>query len=82
MPRLPRPGLYAAQTGLLAAAYWAAAQLSLLVAIPPGYAAAIWPASGIALAALLIIAPGHGPASGWARSPPTSASRLRFRSRC
>jgi len=54
MPRLPRPWLYAAQTGLLAAAYWASAKLSLLLAIPPGYAAAIWPASGIALAGLLV----------------------------
>jgi PAS domain S-box-containing protein len=55
MPRLPRWWTYAAQTGLLAAAYWAAAKLSLLLAIPPGYATAIWPASGIALAGLLIL---------------------------
>ena len=39
---------------LLAAAYCAAAKVSLLVAIPPGYASAIWPPSGIALAALLL----------------------------
>jgi signal transduction histidine kinase len=39
---------------LLAAAYFAAAKVSLLVAIPPGYATAIWPPSGIALAALLL----------------------------
>ncbi len=39
---------------LLAAAYFAAAKVSLLVAIPPGYASAIWPPSGIALAALLL----------------------------
>ena len=38
----------------VAAAYFAAAKLALLVAIPPGYAAALWPASGIALAALLL----------------------------
>jgi PAS domain S-box-containing protein len=44
----------AAQIGLLAAVYFAAAKLSLLVAIPPGYATAIWPPSGIALAALLL----------------------------
>jgi hypothetical protein len=31
-----------------------AAKLALLVAIPPGYATAIWPGSGIALAALLL----------------------------
>jgi PAS domain S-box-containing protein len=55
MPRPPRLWLYAAQTGLLAAAYWASAKLSLLLAIPPGYATAIWPASGIALAGLLIL---------------------------
>ena len=39
---------------LLAAAYFAAAKVSLLVAIPPGYASAIWPPSGIALAVLLL----------------------------
>jgi len=39
---------------LLAAVYFATAKVSLLVAIPPGYATAIWPPSGIALAALLI----------------------------
>jgi PAS domain S-box-containing protein len=54
MPRLPVAGRYAAQTGLLATAYWASAKLSLFLAIPPGYATAIWPASGIALAGLLV----------------------------
>src|SRR5258708_39809954 len=44
----------AAQVALLAAVYFAAAKVSLLVAIPPGYATAIWPPSGIALAALLL----------------------------
>jgi signal transduction histidine kinase len=39
---------------LLAAAYYAAAKVSLLAAIPPGYASAIWPPSGIALAVLLL----------------------------
>jgi len=39
---------------LLAVAYFAAAKVSLLAAIPPGYATAIWPPSGIALAALLL----------------------------
>jgi len=43
-----------AQAALVAAAYFAAAKLALLVAIPPGYATAVWPASGIALAALLL----------------------------
>src|SRR2546429_2985213 len=41
------------QAGLLAAVYFAAAKLSLLLAIPPGYATAVWPPSGIALAATL-----------------------------
>jgi PAS domain S-box-containing protein len=44
-----------AQVALLAAVYFAAAKLSLLVAIPPGYATAIWPPSGIALAALILL---------------------------
>jgi PAS domain S-box-containing protein len=43
-----------AQAVFVAAAYYSAAKLALLVAIPPGYATAIWPASGIALAALLL----------------------------
>ncbi|HEV3007954.1 MAG TPA: MASE1 domain-containing protein [Burkholderiales bacterium] len=49
---------YAAKLALqflvVAAAYFGAAKLSLLVAIPPGYATALWPPSGIALAALLV----------------------------
>ncbi len=44
-----------AQAGLLAAVYFAAAKLSLLLAIPPGYATAVWPPSGIALAATLAL---------------------------
>jgi PAS domain S-box-containing protein len=55
MPSPPRSLLYAAQVGLLAAAYWAAAKLALPLAIPPGYASAVWPASGIALAGLLML---------------------------
>ncbi len=39
---------------LLALVYFVAGRLSLLLAIPPGYATAIWPGAGIALAALLI----------------------------
>ncbi len=45
--------LHAGQVGMLAAVYFAAAKASLLLAIPPGYATAIWPPAGIALAALL-----------------------------
>ena len=36
--------------------------LGLMLAIPPGYATAIWPASGIALAALLMVGPRYWPA--------------------
>ncbi len=43
-----------AQAGLLGAAYFAAAMLALDTAIPPGYVSPIWPASGLALAALLL----------------------------
>ncbi|HUQ74095.1 MAG TPA: MASE1 domain-containing protein [Burkholderiales bacterium] len=39
---------------LLGLVYFAAAKVSLFAAIPPGYATAIWPPSGIALAALLL----------------------------
>lgn len=38
----------------MAAAYWISGRLGLLLAIPPGYATAVWPPSGIALACLLI----------------------------
>ena len=37
-----------------ALAYWLAAKLSLLLAIPPGYASPIYPSAGIALAAVLV----------------------------
>jgi diguanylate cyclase (GGDEF)-like protein/PAS domain S-box-containing protein len=46
---------------LLALAYFVAGRVSLLLAIPPGYATAIWPGAGIALAALLIYGPGLWP---------------------
>ena len=44
----------AVQVALFAAVYFAAARLSLALAIPPGYATAVWPPSGIALAVLLL----------------------------
>jgi len=44
-----------AQMGLLAVVYFVAAKLSLQFAIPPGYATAVWPPSGIALAATLLL---------------------------
>ena len=51
---IPARWLQAGQVFLVAAAYFAAAKVSLAVAIPPGYATPIWPPSGIALAALLL----------------------------
>ena len=38
---------------LLAAAYYLSGRLALLLAIPPGYSTAVWPAAGIAMAVLL-----------------------------
>ena len=38
----------------MAAAYYVVGRLGLLLAIPPGYATAVWPASGIALAGTLL----------------------------
>ncbi len=50
--RLP----YFAQVTALAVIYFAAAKISLSFAIsPPGYATAVWPPSGIALAAFLLL---------------------------
>jgi diguanylate cyclase (GGDEF)-like protein len=43
------------EAALLVVAYFVAAKASLLLAIPPGYATAVWPPSGIALAALLLL---------------------------
>src|SRR2546427_7181358 len=52
---LDRPVPYLARVVLLAAAYFSAAKLALLAAIPPGYATAVWPPSGIALASVLLL---------------------------
>jgi PAS domain S-box-containing protein len=38
----------------IAAAYWATGRLALLLAMPPGYATAIWPPAGLAFAAILL----------------------------
>jgi integral membrane sensor domain MASE1 len=46
-----RPARYIGQMLSLAAVYFVVAKLSLLLAIPPGYASPVWPSSGIALAA-------------------------------
>ncbi|MGH8742232.1 MAG: MASE1 domain-containing protein, partial [Burkholderiales bacterium] len=52
---LGRQGSYVGQLALIAAAYFVAARFSLALAIPPGYATAVWPPSGIALAATLLL---------------------------
>ena len=38
----------------MAAGYYASGRLGLLLAVPPGYATAVWPPSGIALAGVLV----------------------------
>ena len=53
----PRRLIESSQVVLVAALYFGAAKLSLLFAIPPGYASAFWPPSGIALAAVLLAGP-------------------------
>ena len=40
---------------LVAIGYYLSGRLGLLLAIPPGYATAVWPASGIALAAVVLL---------------------------
>ncbi len=44
----------ALKVALLALAYFIVGKFSLLLAIPPGFATPVWPAAGIALAAVLI----------------------------
>lgn len=46
--------LYLKSILIFAALYYVTGRLALLLAIPPGYAAAVWPASGIALAGILM----------------------------
>jgi integral membrane sensor domain MASE1 len=50
------PNIYRrlAELAAMAAAYYVVGRLGLLLAIPPGYATAVWPASGIALAGALL----------------------------
>ncbi len=50
LARLP----YAAAVLIVAVGYYVSGRLGLLLAIPPGYATAVWPASGIALAGVLL----------------------------
>jgi signal transduction histidine kinase/CHASE1-domain containing sensor protein len=49
-----RRTIYACQISGLALLYYLTGRLGLLLAIPPGYATAVWPPSGIALAGLLL----------------------------
>src|SRR4051794_30783813 len=49
-----RPLRYTGQVALLTAVYCVVAKLSLLTAVPPGYATSVWPPSGLAVAALLL----------------------------
>jgi PAS domain S-box-containing protein len=57
-PGADRPALAAWQVAVLTAlAYAAAGALALLLAGPPGYAAPLYPAAGIALAAALVAGP-------------------------
>ena len=46
---------------LLAVVYFVTGKLGLLLAVPPGYATAVWPPSGIALVGLLLLGPRHWP---------------------
>ena len=43
-----------AKLAAMAAAYYVVGRLGLLLAIPPGFATAVWPPSGIALAGTLL----------------------------
>ena len=47
---------------LLALAYYLSGRLGLLLAVPPGYATAMWPPSGVALAGILLL--GYRPWAG------------------
>jgi PAS domain S-box-containing protein len=47
--------LWVAQVAAVAVAYYGAGRLGLSLALPPGHATAVWPPSGIALAAVLLI---------------------------
>ena len=55
MGRPPEPGRTLAAIAGLALAYFAAGWLALLVAEKPGNVSALWPPSGIALAAVLVL---------------------------
>jgi PAS domain S-box-containing protein len=52
--RLLEKASWAAACAGLALVYWALGRLALPMAIPPGYATAVWPAAGVGLAVLLV----------------------------
>jgi integral membrane sensor domain MASE1 len=52
---LPLTVRYPVQVVLLVAAYLGVALIGLTFAIPPGNATAVWPASGVALAAVMLL---------------------------
>jgi PAS domain S-box-containing protein len=52
--RQPLRERWVAQVAVVALLYFAVAKASLLLAISPGFASAVWPPSGIALAAMLL----------------------------
>jgi sigma-B regulation protein RsbU (phosphoserine phosphatase) len=52
---LPTSVRHLVRSALLAAAYLAVALVGLTFAIPPGNATAVWPASGVALAAVMVL---------------------------
>src|SRR5438094_4285971 len=50
----PEPARRVIITIGLALVYYVSGRLALLLAIPPGYATAVWPAAGVALAGVLL----------------------------
>ena len=52
---------YPIRVAIVTILYGLVGWLGLLLAVPPGYATVLWPASGIAVAALLLFGPGLWP---------------------
>ncbi|WP_394842337.1 CHASE domain-containing protein [Pendulispora brunnea] len=52
---------WALRSFVATAIYWVAGKLALLMAIPPGYATAVWPAAGLALICVLFWGPRVAP---------------------
>jgi PAS domain S-box-containing protein len=61
MARLRELAMWVTKVLALALGYYLAGQLGLLLAVQPGYAAPIWPASGIAIAGILLMGKGTWP---------------------